>query len=169
MPSQRSARKTTKRIIDVPTGTLSEKTIVLHPDTAIAVPLLHDERIVMIRQYRPLIRRWSIECPGGIREGHESPEDTARRELLEEIGFEATNLTLLRSVFASFGYSTEQVFIYVATGILASPPRRRPDEHTIAIKLFPIASIRELLADQELVDAKTAIALSDFAAMKRIV
>lgn len=156
--TQRSAATETRR-----PGRLDDTRVIRHPDTAIAVPVLDDGRIVLIRQYRPLIARWSIECPGGVREPNEEPAATAARELREEIGFEITDVRLSRSVFASFGYSTEQVFIFVAWGALSLPPRRRPDESTIETTVWTAGDIPSLLNDRDVIDAKTVIALSDYA------
>lgn len=49
-----------------------------------------DGRIPLVRQYRPALDRYTLELPSGLRETGESPLDTARRELVEETGFNIT-------------------------------------------------------------------------------
>ncbi len=74
------------------------------------------DRLLFVRQFRyPTVRHddpWPIECvAGGISAG-ESPEEAARRELFEELGYQPGELHLLESCYSSPGGLSEKVTIY---------------------------------------------------------
>jgi ADP-ribose pyrophosphatase len=54
-----------------------------------------DERIPLVEQFRPALRRESLELPGGLLEAGESPRSCAARELAEEVGFQASEASLV--------------------------------------------------------------------------
>ena len=51
--------------------------------------------ILLVRQYRPAIRRSSLELPAGLLEEHEEPADAMARELLEETGYSTRSIALI--------------------------------------------------------------------------
>lgn len=57
------------------------------PDGAMVLPVTPDNKLVLIRQFRPAIERYSIEIPSGAIEPGDSAIETARRELYEETGY----------------------------------------------------------------------------------
>lgn len=62
------------------------------------VPVTPDNKIVLIRQFRHGIEEVTLEIPGGMVDELESPLSTARRELLEETGYEAEELIHIGTV-----------------------------------------------------------------------
>ncbi|MBW2651586.1 MAG: NUDIX hydrolase, partial [Deltaproteobacteria bacterium] len=66
-----------------------------HPGGAAVVPLLSDESVILIKQYRYCIGDTIWEIPAGRLEPDENPLDCAKRELVEEVGFKATNVQKL--------------------------------------------------------------------------
>jgi len=95
-------------------GTTASREVVRHPGAAAVVPLLPEGRVVMIRQYRHAAGRVLWELPAGTLDAGEAPEKCARRELVEEVGYEAGELSLLFSTYLSPGYSTELIHIFLA-------------------------------------------------------
>jgi len=65
---------------------------------------------VLVRQYRPVIARWTLEFPGGLREADEDPAVTAARELREETGFEAIEMIPLIECNADVGRLCNKFF-----------------------------------------------------------
>jgi ADP-ribose pyrophosphatase len=59
------------------------------------IPLTPDNQVVMVRQYRHGTRQISLEIPGGLVNPNDAPVDTARKELLEETGYQAEEITLI--------------------------------------------------------------------------
>jgi ADP-ribose pyrophosphatase len=73
------------------------------PDYVSLIALTEEGRVVIVRQYRPAVERYTLELPSGLIDPGESPDQTARRELLEETGFEAGEVEVLGSMDADTG------------------------------------------------------------------
>src|SRR4051812_18221040 len=73
------------------------------PDYAAVVAITPDERVLAVRQYRPAVERYTIELPSGLVDPGESAGDAARRELLEETGYEADSLEVLAPMMPDCG------------------------------------------------------------------
>jgi ADP-ribose pyrophosphatase len=110
-----SVRNDTVRL---PDNNQAERTVVTHPG-AVAVLALDDaERVLMIRQYRHPVGRELWEIPAGLRDADgETPLQTARRELREETGYQASEWHTLIDYYSSPGYSTEVLRIFLARGV----------------------------------------------------
>ena len=70
--------------------------------------------LVLVRQYRPVLDRWTLEMPGGLREADEPPAETARREVEEETGLAVKELIPLMENFADNGRMTNRAFGFFA-------------------------------------------------------
>lgn len=71
------------------------------PDFAVLVATDTEGRLLLVRQYRPAVERFTLELPAGHVEQGETPEETARKELLEETGYEAGKLELIAKLSPS--------------------------------------------------------------------
>ena len=97
-----------------PRGGWVVRDIVRHPGSVVVVPW-HDGRFWFIRQYRAPVGRHVLELPAGKLDVRgEPPEDSARRELVEEIGMAAGTLTRLTAVYPSPGFTDEVSHIFLA-------------------------------------------------------
>ena len=111
------------------------------PAVAYILPLLDDGRVVLIRQYRPIVGAEIWELPAGTIEAGESPEACARRELVEEAGYEAGRLEPLGEALADPGLTDERIFLFVARELRPVPRGLDADEH---IEVGPGAARRGL-------------------------
>jgi 8-oxo-dGDP phosphatase len=104
--------------VRMPDDHYAERTVVTHPG-AVAVLALDDaQRVLMIRQYRHPVGHLLWEIPAGLRDADgESPLRTAQRELLEETGYSAREWHTLVDYFASPGFNTERIRIFLARGL----------------------------------------------------
>ena len=73
--------------------------MVRHPGGAGALPLFDDGSVILVRQYRYPIGRLSLEIPAGRIEHGQTRQETANRELEEEVGYVASNLELISEFF----------------------------------------------------------------------
>ena len=87
------------------------------PDYVSVVAFTHDGRVVIVRQYRPAVEHHTLELPSGLVDPGETPEETARRELLEETGYEAGEVELLGGMETDVGRLGNRIFTCVARGV----------------------------------------------------
>jgi ADP-ribose pyrophosphatase len=152
------------RVFEVTTDTIREgdityeRDVVRHPGSAVIVPLFDDGSVALVRQYRHPAVRYLLEVPAGTLNRGEAPEEGAARELEEELGLVATNLTRLVEFFVSPGFCEEKMWIYLATG-LSETAQRLDDDELIEVVRLPLARALEMVADGEIEDAKTIIGL----------
>jgi ADP-ribose pyrophosphatase len=129
-----------------------------HPEAAAVVPFVSDDEVLMVRQYRYALGKETLEIPAGKLDPGETPEVCVRRELLEETGYEAEQVSLLYSYAPAIGYSNEIIHIYAARGLRKR--REEVDEREISsVEVFPLRKLREMVAKGLLVDGKTLLAL----------
>jgi ADP-ribose pyrophosphatase len=143
----------------LPNGAVGEFECLRHPGGALAVPLLADGRLVLVRQYRFPVAERLLEFPAGTLEPEESPEATMRRELTEEIGYSADYWQSLGRFPLAPGYCDEYIHAFLASGLqaVAEPPAQDDDEDMAPVLLSAAELEAEIAAGT--VDAKTVAAL----------
>ncbi|GAC1333560.1 MAG: NUDIX hydrolase [Chloroflexota bacterium] len=131
--------------------------IVVHPDVIAVVPVLPDGRLVLVRQFRISAKRVLLEIPaGGIDEG-ETPEEAAKREMVEETGYRVSNLQKLSGFFTSPGYTIEYMHLFLATDLQPGTPTEATDE--IEVVEMSLDDALQRLTGGEMADAKTQLGL----------
>lgn len=110
-----------------------------------------DERIVLVEQFRPAIGSNAIELPAGLvgddpRRPAEDDEQAARRELLEETGFEASSWTRLPAVVSSAGLTDERVQLFLARDLRRSGSGGGIDDENITVHLISMSDLTGWLA-----------------------
>ena len=123
-------RKFNVRISEVtlPTGIKVVREIVEFRGAVAILPILSKDKIILIKQYRPVINEWIIEVPAGTLEEGEDPASCALRELEEEIGYRAGKLIKLFEMFMSPGYSTEKLYAFIAMDLVKTRTKREKYE-----------------------------------------
>ncbi|MFM9108791.1 MAG: NUDIX hydrolase [Chloroflexota bacterium] len=150
------------RVDDVrlPSGRESVREVLEHPGSVAIVPVTRDGLVVMMRQFHHCIGRTLLGLPAGTREPGEPAIETARRELLEETGYAADDLSPLLGYFSSPGITNERMDLFLATGCSLEGGIADPDE-SIVLELVPLAEVPALLAPGAgwVEDGKTLIGL----------
>src|SRR5258708_20154707 len=103
--------------VRLPDGHQAWREYVVHPGAVMILAFVDDETILLERQYRYPKHRHFIELPAGKLEPGEPPLHTARRELIEECGYEAGQWWKIASLDPCIGYSTEVIELYGARGL----------------------------------------------------
>jgi 8-oxo-dGTP pyrophosphatase MutT (NUDIX family) len=144
-----------------PDGESFERHVVHHPGAVVVIPLHDDETVVLVRQYRVAVRRTLLEAPAGKTDvPGEPPDETARRELVEEVGLRPGTLVKLAECFNSPGFSDERSHIYLATDLTQVPHARvGPEEAVMTVERVPLAAAEELVAAGEILHATSVIGL----------
>jgi ADP-ribose pyrophosphatase len=146
-----------------PDGSEGELELVRHPGASAILPFLsdpagQDPEILLIRQYRYAAGSYVYEVPAGCLEPGEAPVDCARRELREETGCEAEQLSLMTSVFTTPGFTDEVIHLFMATGITRGTSHREADEF-LEIETMGLSRALAMIERGEIRDAKTIVAL----------
>jgi 8-oxo-dGTP pyrophosphatase MutT (NUDIX family) len=109
-------------VIRNPEGGTAVREVVEHPGAVGIIALDDDDRVLMIRQYRHPVGRMLWELPAGLRDVAGEPLlQAARRELLEETGYQARDWHVLTDHFSSPGIITERLRVFLARGLEEVP------------------------------------------------
>lgn len=145
-----------------PDGDTFSRDVIRHPGAVAVLPLHDDGTVTLVRQYRAPIESLLLEIPAGVRDVVGEPtETTAARELAEEVGLEADTYQHLIAFHNAPGMSDEVVDVYVATGLreIASAAQG-PEEEAMSIERHQLDDLVEMIADGQVTDAKTVIAVA---------
>jgi len=104
-----------------------------------------DGKVLVIRRH--LDGRDYAVLPGGGIEDGEAPADAAARELAEECGLAARELSAIGTFWAAPGYSTELVHVFEATGLSGADPADLDDDEDIEVERLPLAGALGALDD----------------------
>ena len=117
------------------------------PDYSAIVAITEDRQILAVRQYRPAVERYTVELPSGIVDPGERPGETARRELLEETGYQADEVEVLGPMEPDTGRLGNQIWSCVATGVRRLPGRA-PEEGITVLTYSPADLARAIVEGQ---------------------
>ena len=149
-----------------PNGSVGELEIIRHPGAAAVVPVLSegaaaDPEILLLHQYRYAAGGRVWEIPAGRLDPGETPEDCARRELMEEAGLAAGRLAPLTTILTTPGFTDEKIHLFVARDLTPGEHRRETDEfiETVSVRLH---RAMDMIQAGELADSKSVAALLFF-------
>jgi len=143
--------------ISTHTGAEITYTYVEHPGAVAIVPITPDGDIVLIRQYRHTVRDWCWEIPMGRRDDDHA-EQTARRELFEEIGGTAQTLTHINFYYPDNGITNTRCDVYLARGVELGQSCPEPTE-LIEIVIKPKDEVLRMAQRGEITDGMSALAI----------
>jgi ADP-ribose pyrophosphatase len=133
---------------------------VIHHPGAVAILAQPDPgSVLLVRQYRYPVRRWTWEIPAGTRVPGEEPSATARRELREEAGYEAAAMVEVMRFVPALGVSDEEMILYRAGGLTRCAAAPEHGE-LVSPEVVGLDDLARFAADGRLCDAKTLIALA---------
>jgi ADP-ribose pyrophosphatase len=128
--------------VQLPDKEYAERVVLTHVGAVAVLALDEAGRVLMIRQYRHPVARELWEIPAGLRDvGGEALADTARRELLEETGYAASEWHTLIDSYASPGITSEKIRIFLARGLrpAESDYQREGEEKFLRTAWVPLA------------------------------
>jgi ADP-ribose pyrophosphatase len=144
--------------ITLPNGVSMEIDVIRHPGAAAIVPLLEENTVLLLRQYRHAVGGWIWEIPAGTLDPQESVEACARRELTEETGYTARNFEKLGEITPLPGYADERIHLFLASGLAPAAQDLDADE-LLSVHPTPLPRAVEMVFGGEIQDAKTITAL----------
>lgn len=146
----------------VPNGHEVDWDLISHKGAAAVVAVKDDGTLFMVRQYRNPLERITLELPaGGLNSREEPPEDCARRELEEEIGYRAEKMEHLMDIFTTVAFCDEKISIYVASNLVLSKQHLDEDEF-LEVVSYPVEELMQMIYDGKIQDSKTICGLMTY-------
>ncbi len=145
-----------------PDGSTLELEIVRHTGAAAVVPVVSGDpepKILLLRQYRHAAGGILWEVPAGVLEPGESAVECARRELWEEAGAVAESLEYMLAIFTTPGFTDEQIQLFLARGVSREREPSPDADEFLEVVEVPLSEVLEMIAQGELNDAKSAVAI----------
>ena len=131
-----------------------------HPASAVIVPILEGNRVLLIRQFRHALNRTIYEIPAGTSEPGEPLLTCAKRELAEETGHRARRWERLLEFYPAPGVSTERMVLYRATGMIPLKKKVAMDQDEyITPWMVPAKTALQMVHDNRIVDAKSIVGI----------
>jgi ADP-ribose pyrophosphatase len=157
--------------VEEPGGNINTRDVIRHNGSVVILAVDEsknpsDPDIIFERQYRHAASRTLIELPAGRVEPHEATLAAAKRELIEETGYRAKRWTLLTKYFASPGFLSEWMQIYLARDIREGAATPEPDENIEVFRLT-LSEALALVAANKIHDGKTLVGLMLYDAARR--
>lgn len=150
--------KLRRDVARLPDGSTNSREFVVHPGAAAMVPIADDGRILVERQFRYGPGRVYVEIPAGKIDPGEDSLTTARRELIEETGYEAASWAWLTTIHPAIGFSNEVMDIYLARD-LKQVPRDLDSGEFVEIEWVTLGWLVDELRAHRLLDVKTQLAV----------
>ena len=144
-----------KREITLPGGKVVER-VMVHPGNAVAIlPVIGDASCYLLRQFRFAVGEYIYEAPAGTLNPGESPLDTARRELIEETGFQADTFIARGFIYTTPGFTDERIHLFEAHNLTPSCEYEKDEDEVIEVVKVTFAELDAMIADGRISDAKT--------------
>ncbi|TAM68284.1 NUDIX hydrolase [Mycobacterium sp.] len=154
--------------VRMPGDTTAVREVVEHYGAVAVAALDDDNNIAMVYQYRHAFGRRLWELPAGLLDvAGEPPQQTAARELHEEVGLQAATWQVLVDLDSAPGFSDESVRIYLATGLReVGRPQAHHEEADMRMSWFPIADAAHRVLRGEVVNS---IAIAGILAARAVI
>ena len=148
--------------VQVPNGNIVKWDFIGHKVAAAVVPVREDGKILMVRQYRNALDRYTLEVPAGGLNGVDEPTRTAAaRELEEETGYRTDELEFLITIRTTVAFCNEKIDIYVAKNLIPSHQHLDEDEF-INVEAYTVEELMDMIYNCTIQDSKTICAIMTY-------
>lgn len=145
--------------VELPDKKYSKREIIEHPNGVAIIPIIDDNKMIMVRQYRKAVEKIMLEIPAGILEVTEEPREAALRELKEETGYDAEKLKYIMEFYTSPGYCDEKIYLFLAENLKEGEIDLDPEE-AVEHEIYSIEELVKMVNRGEIVDSKTIIGIN---------
>lgn len=121
------------------------------PEWVNIIPVTPEKQVVFIRQFRAGIRAHTLEIPGGMMDGTDAdPMEAARREMLEETGYDSSNVRFLGKIHPNPAVQNNFCHSFLAPGAHPAAPPRPDEMEEVQTVLVPLSQVPELISNGEI-------------------
>ncbi len=147
-----------KATVELPDKSQAFREVVIHHGGAGIIAIDSDKNILLVRQYRKGVEREVLEIPAGKLEENEDPKKCCERELLEETGYAAGEITDLGVIYPTPAYCSEITHIYMATDLIKKEQRLDSGEFLEVVRV-KLDEAYDMVLSNKICDAKTVVAV----------
>ncbi len=143
--------KVRREEVQLPDGrVLDDYYVSVRPEVALVFPVTAAGEVIMVRQYKHGAREVLLELPGGVCDANEPPETAARRELLEETGYEAASLTHLATLHDDPTKNTNRFHLFLAEGVQPVGEQSLDVTENIRVERVPLGEMKNKVLNGEI-------------------
>ena len=147
-------------LVTLPNGVSFYQLIVSAKPTAVVLPINEEGKVLIMRQFKPILNQWFWQLPCGYAELEgEELKDAAARELQEEVGYRAINLVHLMHVFSTYGLSDQRYDVFAAFGLVKVDAAPEEEEQMGESRFVTQEEAFALIRSGEIADAAAVTAL----------
>ena len=151
-----------KDTVQVPNGNIVKWDFIGHKGAAAVVPVRKDGKLLMGRQYRNALDRYTLEIPaGGLNGADEPTKEAAARELEEETGYRSDDLEWLLTIRTTVAFCNEKIDIYVAKNLIETEQHLDEDEF-IHVEAYSVEELSKMILEGKIEDSKTISAIMSY-------
>lgn len=144
--------------VKMPDGHVAKWDFIKHKGAAAVLPITDDGKILLVKQYRNALDRYTLELPAGGLEKNEQMADCAKRELEEETGYKSDDVSFLLSLKTTVAFCNESIEVYLAKNLVKTKQKLDEDEY-IDIEVHSVEELCEMIYKGEMQDSKTVAAI----------
>ena len=151
--------------VRLPNGNTEKWDFVAHRmGAACIVPVTPEGRILLVRQYRPALDRYTWELPAGCRDGADEPtEITAKREMEEETGYTSDKIEQLLSLKSTVAFCNELIDVYLGLDVRRFGEQKLDPAEDISMKEWELDEVLKEIYEGRLQDSKTVAGILAYA------
>jgi ADP-ribose pyrophosphatase len=147
-------------------GRKVKREVIEHRGAAAILAFDENNKIILVKQHR-FPHGYVLEIPAGTLEKGEDPKKCAFRELEEETGYKAKNMTSLITFYPSIGYNTEVIHCFVASRLKKISELKLDEDEILSVVKMDLARVIKMIKNGKIQDSKTICAVMTYATKKR--
>lgn len=152
--------------VQVPNGNIVKWDFIGHKGAAAMLAVREDGKLLMVRQWRNALDRYTLEIPaGGLNSIDEPTKDAARRELEEETGYIAGEIRFLVRIHTTVAFCNEKIDIYLARNLKKRVSQNLDEDEFIDVKACDLEELLQMIYDGKIEDSKTISAIMTYKSM----
>ncbi len=149
--------------VQVPNGNVVKWDFIGHKGAAAMLAVREDGKLLMVRQWRNALDRYTLEIPAGGRNSIDEPTETAAvRELEEETGYIAGKVQFLLSIYTTVAFCNEKIDIYLARDLKRQEGQHLDEDEFIDVEACELEELVQMIYDGKIEDSKTVGAVMTY-------